>query len=108
MQKESFSAGLLTISLHIGESRSLKDKRRIIKSMKDSIRNRFNASVAEVAKQDSHDVIIEFLSSLNSDSGKNPSVVEEVSGFLRSPLSRQTHTLCDCPQPQCPFGQFSL
>lgn len=53
MEKESFSAGLLTIRLYIGEARSLKDKRRVLKSLKDGVRNRFNASVAEVARQDS-------------------------------------------------------
>ncbi len=38
----------LEVKLFIGEAGSLKEKRRIIRSLKDGIRNRFNASVAEV------------------------------------------------------------
>ncbi|NQT94915.1 MAG: DUF503 domain-containing protein [Candidatus Omnitrophica bacterium] len=44
--------GLLTVELHIPESNSLKAKRRVIKSLKDKLRNKFNASVAEI---DHHD-----------------------------------------------------
>lgn len=40
---------LLTVELMIPASDSLKTKRRVVKSLKDRIRNRFNASVAEIA-----------------------------------------------------------
>ena len=40
--------GLLTLDILIPGARSLKDKRRVVKSLKDRIRNRYNASVAEV------------------------------------------------------------
>ena len=45
--------GLLNIGLLIPEARSLKDKRRVVKSLKDQIRNRYNCSVAET---DYHDL----------------------------------------------------
>ena len=38
--------------LSLPECRSLKDKRRVVKSLKDRIRARFNVSVAETACQD--------------------------------------------------------
>ncbi len=38
--------------LSLPECRSLKDKRRIVKSLKDRIRGRFNVSVAETDYQD--------------------------------------------------------
>ena len=38
--------------LSLAECRSLKDKRRVVKSLKDRIRGRFNVSVAETAYQD--------------------------------------------------------
>jgi uncharacterized protein len=44
--------GVLTLELHLGEANSLKDKRRIIKSLIDRIKNRYNVSVAEVGEQD--------------------------------------------------------
>jgi uncharacterized protein YlxP (DUF503 family) len=40
------------IQIYIGDSRSLKDKRQVISSLKERIHNRFNASVAEVADQE--------------------------------------------------------
>lgn len=45
--------GSLSIRLAIRSSRSLKDKRRIIKSLKDRIRNKFNVSISETNAQDS-------------------------------------------------------
>lgn len=44
--------GVLTLELHLGEANSLKDKRRILKSLIDRIKNRYNVSVAEVGEQD--------------------------------------------------------
>lgn len=44
--------GVLRVELLVLGACSLKDKRRVIKSLKDRIRNRFNASVAEVDGQD--------------------------------------------------------
>ncbi len=38
--------------LSLRECNSLKDKRRVVKSLKDRIRGRFNVSVAETAYQD--------------------------------------------------------
>lgn len=44
--------GVLTMELFIGGVNSLKDKRRVLKSMLDKLKGRFNVSVAEVGKQD--------------------------------------------------------
>lgn len=40
------------LELHLLESNSLKDKRRVLKSLKDRIRNSFNVAVAEVDPTD--------------------------------------------------------
>ncbi len=44
--------GALTVELAIFDAQSLKDKRRVILSLKERLRNRFNVSVAEVGYQD--------------------------------------------------------
>jgi len=44
--------GLLTLELHIAEARSLKDKRQILRSLKDRLRRKFNVAVAELDFQD--------------------------------------------------------
>ena len=44
--------GLLEIELKIPGSRSLKDKRRELRSIKDKTRHRFNVSICEVGNHD--------------------------------------------------------
>ena len=44
--------GLLEARLSLPGARSLKDKRQVIKSLKDRVRQRVNVSVAEVDYQD--------------------------------------------------------
>ena len=43
---------LIQLNLQIPNSHSLKDKRRQIKSLKDRLGNRFNASIAEIGALD--------------------------------------------------------
>jgi len=43
--------GLCTVELFIPESQSLKDKRQVLLSLKDRLREKFNLSVAEVEGQ---------------------------------------------------------
>ena len=44
--------GVLTLEIRIEGSHSLKDKRHVVKSLKDRLRNKFNVSVAEIDYQD--------------------------------------------------------
>ena len=44
--------GLLTLDVHLPESQSLKEKRMVLKSIKDSLRRQFNISIAETDGQD--------------------------------------------------------
>ncbi len=46
------------VKLVIREARSLKEKRRVIKSLKDRIRHKFNVSIAEVEAQDRHQLAV--------------------------------------------------
>jgi len=46
------TVGVLRIELAIGQAHSLKEKRRVIKSIKDRMSSKFNVSVAEVEAQD--------------------------------------------------------
>ena len=45
--------GVITARLSIPDARSLKDKRRVLRSLKDRVLNNMNVSVAEVGQQDS-------------------------------------------------------
>jgi len=44
--------GLLTLEIYIPDSHSLKDKRQVLRSLKDRLRARFNVAVAELDGQD--------------------------------------------------------
>jgi len=43
---------LLTIDIHLPYAQSLKDKREVVRQLKDRLRARFNCSVAEVDAND--------------------------------------------------------
>ncbi|MDQ2711355.1 MAG: DUF503 domain-containing protein [Acidobacteriota bacterium] len=47
------SIGVLTLDIHVEHSHSLKEKRHVIKSLKDRLRERFNVAVAEIDSLDS-------------------------------------------------------
>lgn len=48
--------GVLTLEIHIADARSLKDKRQVLRSLKDRLRRRYNVAVAELDYQDTwHD-----------------------------------------------------
>lgn len=42
----------LTVSVHIPAAQSLKEKRMILRSLKDRVRKKFNVSIAELDGQD--------------------------------------------------------
>jgi uncharacterized protein len=44
--------GVLTLELRLENSHSLKDKRHVVKGLKDRLRNKFNVAVAEIEFQD--------------------------------------------------------
>ncbi len=45
--------GVLTLDILVESSHSLKEKRHVVKSLKDRLRERFNVSVAEIDGLDS-------------------------------------------------------
>ena len=44
--------GVCKVTLLIGESHSLKEKRMVLRRIKDRVRQKFNAAIAEVGDQD--------------------------------------------------------
>ena len=46
--------GVCKVKLYLPESRSLKDKRRVIKSIIARLRNKFNIAIAEIDAQNMH------------------------------------------------------
>ncbi len=50
--------GILQAELFIGDSGSLKDKRRVLSSLKDKLHRDYQVSVAEVDRQEAHQVAV--------------------------------------------------
>lgn len=46
------SIGVLTLELRLENSHSLKEKRHVVKGLRDRLHNKFNVSVAEIDCQD--------------------------------------------------------
>ena len=44
--------GLLTLELHLAEAQSLKEKRQVLRSLKDRLRAKYNVAVAELDFED--------------------------------------------------------
>jgi len=61
------TVGTLTLRLMIRQAQSLKDKRRVLKSLKDLIRNRHNVSIAEVGALDSRQQAVLGVAMVGSD-----------------------------------------
>ena len=76
----------LTLSLHVPASGSLKEKRHVIRSLKDRIRSRFNVSVAEVDHQDLWQRATLGVAVVSGDHHAARAVLEKVSRFAENDL----------------------
>lgn len=76
--------GLLRVRLHLQDARSLKDKRRIVRSLKDRLRNQFNVSVSEVESQDQRSVAVLGLAQVGSDTRYINGALDKALQMVRS------------------------
>jgi uncharacterized protein len=76
--------GSLRVRLLVRESRSLKDKRQVVRSIKDRLRNRYNVSVAEVEAQDHRQLAILGLAMVSNEGSHIRTVLAEIVQLLRS------------------------
>jgi uncharacterized protein len=74
---------ILTVSLSIPQANSLKDKRRVIKSIKDRLRNGFNVSVAEIGDQDIWRSALIGVAVISEDASYANGVLSRVQDFIR-------------------------
>jgi len=75
--------GSLQVRLLVRESRSLKDKRQVVQSIKDRLRNHFNVSVAEVEAHDHRQLIVLGLAMVGSDVASVRTGLEQIVRNLR-------------------------
>ena len=75
--------GSLRVRLLLRESRSLKDKRQVVRSIKDRLRHGFNVSVAEVDALDNRQVAVLGSAMVCNESGPIRSTFEQIVQALR-------------------------
>jgi uncharacterized protein len=78
--------GVLTLEIHVEESHSLKEKRHVVKSLKDRLRDRFNVSVAEIDHLDSWQASVVAVVTVSNDRIRAEQVLQAVEGHAASIL----------------------
>ena len=76
--------GLVTARISIPEARSLKDKRSVLRSLKDRIIGKMNVSVAEVDGQDVWNLSELAFVTVASESSTVQARLSRISSFLQS------------------------
>jgi hypothetical protein len=82
---------VLELKLAVRHARSLKEKRQVINSLKDRLRNRYNVSIAEVDSHDVHQIAEIGVVQVGSDAryarGSLDSIVDVVRRFRGAQLT---------------------
>jgi hypothetical protein len=76
--------GVRSFELHLAAAHSLKDKRSVIKSLKDRLHNEFNVSVAETARHDAWQMAELTVCLVSVDKRHAESILEAVDRFVAS------------------------
>jgi uncharacterized protein YlxP (DUF503 family) len=85
--------GSLKARLLVRESRSLKDKRQVVKSIIDRLKNGFNVAVAEVGARDHHQMVVLGVAAVGEEAVDVKTTLDRVADALRKhPIAE----FCDC------------
>lgn len=75
--------GTLKVRLRLREARSLKDKRQVVRSIKDRLRNAFPVSIAEVDAQDKWQLMVLGLALVGTEVFQVRTTLEKIVAALR-------------------------
>ena len=76
--------GSLKVRFLVRESRSLKDKRQVVRSVKDRLRNAFNVSIAEVDAEDHRQMAVLGMAMVSNDAAVIRKAFDEIVQALRA------------------------
>lgn len=76
--------GISSFELHLPASRSLKDKRRVVKSLVDKIHQRFRVSVAETDFHDLHQRAEISMAAVTNGEGEMEKLMEEIRSLVEN------------------------
>ncbi len=78
--------GVLTLDIHVEHSHSLKEKRHVVKSLKDRLRERFNVAIAEIDGLDSWQHSVLAAVTVSSDRVRAEQILQAVEAHAGSLL----------------------
>lgn len=90
------------VTLHVPASASLKDKRQVVRSVLARLRNQFEVSAAEVARQDSWQVAVLGLAYVSGEAGHAQEVLDHAVRYIED--SRPDLAVTDVQVDVLPFG----
>jgi uncharacterized protein YlxP (DUF503 family) len=76
--------GSLRVRLHVPQAASLKDKRQVVRSILDRLRNQFNVSAAEVDALDDHRQIVLGIAAVGPEVAPVKGVLQSITEALRA------------------------
>ena len=74
--------GTLQIKCYAPYVHSLKEKRKILKSITSKLRNKFNVSVSEIGQQDTHQTIIIGVAVIVESTAQCDSILDHILDFI--------------------------
>lgn len=80
--------GLLTLEIYIPDARSLKDKRQVLRSLKDRLRHQFNIAIAELDHQETWQRALVGVVTISSDTRHLEDALEKVANESERLLGR--------------------
>ena len=78
------TVGVLQVEIAIEDAMSLKDKRRVVKSLKDRIAHAHNVSIAEVGALDEHRRSIVAIAMVSNDKRYVEGALSKLVEFIRT------------------------
>lgn len=77
------TVGVCRITLRLPENASLKGKRRVVKSLTEKLRNKFNIAVAEVDANDRWQIAVIGLTCVSNDARHTREVLDRAVDFVQ-------------------------
>jgi uncharacterized protein YlxP (DUF503 family) len=85
--------GSLEVRLRIRESRSLKDKRQVVRSIVERLKNGYNVAVGETASLDDHQAVVLGIATVGAEAVDVKTTLDRVADALRKhPIAE----FCSC------------
>ena len=84
MNDPTHHIGILAIDVFMPSAQSLKEKRMILKSLKDRVRNKFNVSIAELDGEDKWQTATVGISMIGNDRRYMDSCLQNIVSYVES------------------------